>query len=55
MRTCGYAIYTDGSNDNGIKKMMLITVSILDGDQVTCQFLDICMSESSTAKGKPKQ
>lgn len=55
MRKGPYAIYTDGSNDNGLQKMMPITVSVLDESRdngISNEFLDICMTSSATAEGK---
>lgn len=54
MKSGPYSIYTDGSNDNGLKKMMPITVSVEDDTKelgISNEFLDICMTETSTAEG----
>lgn len=54
MKTGPYAIYTDGSNDNNIKKMMPITISIQDSKGETgvkTEFLDMGLSESQTSEG----
>lgn len=54
MKSGPYSIYTDGSNDNGLKKMMPITISVEDDDKelgISNEFLDICMTETSTAEG----
>ena len=48
-----FAVAIDGSNDAGVKKMNPITVRIFNSStgKVVQQFLDMCMSSSSTAEG----
>ena len=48
-----FSISTDGSNDQGLSKMNPVTVRLFDINQnkVVTQFLDICLSTSSTADG----
>ena len=48
-----FAIAIDGSNDSGVEKMNPLTVRIFDDQagKVVQQFLDMCMSSSSTAEG----
>ena len=52
MKDC-YIISTDGSNDQGLKKMNPVTVRLFDTNQhmVVNQFLEICLSSSSDADG----
>lgn len=51
MKAGPYSISTDGSNDNGLKKMypMVITVATEEGPRT--RFLDMCTGISSTAEG----
>ena len=53
MRVEPFAIAIDGSNDCGVEKMNPLTVCIFNGStgKVVQQFLDMCMSSSSTAEG----
>ena len=48
-----FSISTDGSNDQGLSKMNPVTVRLFDINQhkVVTQFLDMCLSTSSTADG----
>ena len=48
-----FSISTDGNNDQGLCKMNPITVRLFDINQhkVVTQFLDMCLSSSSTADG----
>ena len=48
-----FSIAIDGSSDNYIEKVNPLTVRIfyIDCGNVRTQFLDICMSSSSTAEG----
>ena len=48
-----FAIATDGSGDSALEKMNTLTVRIFDINcgMVCTQFLDMCMSSSSTAEG----
>ena len=48
-----FSVCTDGSNDQGICKMNPITIRLFDINQhkVVTQFLDMCLSTSSTANG----
>lgn len=52
MQTSPYALSIDGSSDNGIQKMNPLTVRFFDTNSgVVCsQFLDMCLSSSSTAE-----
>lgn len=50
-----YSICTDGSNDNSIKKMFPITVTVELGGAMVTRFLDMCTGTSGTAEGKPVQ
>ena len=51
MKAGPYAIFTDGSNDNDIKKMMPLTISVLDEEGVKTEFLDMGWTERTTAEG----
>ena len=53
MRNNPFSVAIDGSGDTGIEKMNPPTVCLFDvNDGVVCtQFLDRCMSSSSTAEG----
>ncbi len=53
MKSNSFAVAIDGSSDSGIEKMNPLTVRIFDINRgVVCtQFLDMCMSSSSTAEG----
>ena len=53
MKEGPYALSIDGSTDTGVEKMNPLTARIFDSDHgvVTTQFLDMCMSSSSTAEG----
>ena len=53
MKTSCYSIATDGSNDQGLQKMNLVTVRLFDINQhkVVTKFFDMCPSTSSTAVG----
>lgn len=53
MKQGPYALSIDGSSDTGVKKMNPLTVRFFDTvhGMVTTQFLDMCMSSSSTAEG----
>ena len=53
MRNGPYAVAIDGSSDTGIEKMNPLTVRLFDTTQniVCTQFLDMCMSSSSSAEG----
>lgn len=53
MKQGPYALSIDGSSDSGVEKMNPLTVRIFDAVHgiVTTQFLDMCMSSSSTAEG----
>lgn len=56
MREKPFAIFTDGSNDNGLEKMMPLSINILDDElELKNEFLDMCMSKSSTAEGRSTQ
>ena len=47
-----YIICMDGSNDNSIREMFPITVTVeLDGEVVT-RFFDMCTGVSGTAEGE---
>lgn len=50
--TLDYSLTTDGSNDNGLKKMNPLTVQIYDVNlkRVKTSFLDMCLSSGSTAQ-----
>ena len=52
MRHQPFAIFTDGSNDNGLEKMMPLSINVLGDSGVKSEFLDICMCRSSTAEGR---
>ena len=53
MKTSCYSIATDGSNDQGLQKMNLVTVRLFDINQnkVVTKFYDMCSSTFSTAVG----
>ena len=53
MRNEPFAVAIDGSSDTGIEKMNTLTVRVFDVTRqvVSTQFLDMCMSSSSTAEG----
>ena len=53
MKSDPFAIAIDGSSDTGIEKMNPLTVRVFDKTRhvVTTQFLDMCLSSSSTAEG----
>lgn len=53
MRSGPFAVAIDGSTDTGIEKMNPLTVRLFDIQRgmVCTQFLDMCMSSSSTAEG----
>ena len=53
MKEGPYALSIDGSTDTGVEKMNPLTARVFDTDHgvVTTQFLDMCMSSSSTAAG----
>lgn len=53
MKEGPYALSIDGSTDTGVEKMNPLTARIFDSGHgvVTTQFLDMCMSSSSTAEG----
>ena len=48
-----FSIAIDGSSDSGVEKMNPLTVHIFDDNRglIGTQFLDMCMSSSSTAEG----
>ena len=46
-----YSLSTDGSNDNGIKKMFPLVVTVCTPTGVESRFLDMCTGTSSTAEG----
>lgn len=48
-----FSLCVDGSNDQDLLKMNPLTVRIYDVNQgkVCCKFLDICVSDTSTAEG----
>ena len=50
MKSGPFSLSIDGSTDTGIEKMNPLTVRVFDAT-VSCQFLDMCMSSSSTAEG----
>ena len=43
-----YSLSTDGSNDNGIKKMFPLVVTVCTPTGVESRFLDMCTGTSST-------
>lgn len=54
MRRGPYSIYTDGSNDNNLQKMMPLTISVADEKSahgVSTEFLDMGLCTSTTAEG----
>ena len=53
MKNEPFALAVDGSSDTGVEKMNALTIRIFDGNRgmVSTQFLDMCMSSSSTAEG----
>lgn len=53
MKSAPFAIAIDGSSDFSVEKMNPLTVRIFDKSHqgVSTQFLDMCMSSSSTAEG----
>ena len=53
MKKYCYSINTDGSNDQGLKKMNPVTARLFDINQhmVVNQFLEMCLSSSSNADG----
>ena len=53
MQSSCFSIATDGSNDQGLKKMTPATVRLFDINQhkVVTKFYDMCTSTSSTAVG----
>ena len=52
MKNAPYSLATDGSNDNGLKKMNPLTVQIYDVNlkRVKTSLLDMCFSSGSTAE-----
>ncbi|KAK3698610.1 hypothetical protein QZH41_014592, partial [Actinostola sp. cb2023] len=52
MKMLPYSLATDGSNDNGLKKLNPLTVRIYDVNlgKVTTRFLDMCLSTGGTAE-----
>ena len=52
MKNAPYSLATDGSNDNGLKKMNPLTVQIYDVNlkRVKISLLDMCLSSESTAE-----
>ena len=52
MKNTPYSLATDGSNDNGLKKMNPLIVQIYDVNlkRVKTSFLDMCLSSGSTAQ-----
>ena len=52
MKNAPYSLATDGSNNNGLKKMNPLTVQIYDVNlkRVKTSFLDMCLSSGSTAE-----
>lgn len=52
MKNAQYSLATDGSNDNGLKKMNPLTVQIYDVNlkRVKTSFLDMRLSSGSTAE-----
>ena len=52
MKNAPYSLATDGSNDNGLKKMNPLTVQIYDVNlkRVKTSLLDMCLSSGSTAE-----
>ena len=52
MKNEPFALAIDRSSDTGVEKMNPLTIRIFDNrGVVSTQFLDICMSSSSTAEG----
>ena len=53
MKAGPFSVAIDGSSDNGMEKMNPLTVRIFNVNSgvVSTQFLDICMSPTSTAEG----
>ena len=53
MKEYPFSVSVDGSSDTGVEKMNPMTIRIFDINRgsVTAQFLDMCMSSSSTAQG----
>ena len=53
MKNGPFALAIDGSSDSGVEKMSPLTIRIFDvaAGKVGTQFLDMCMSSSSTAEG----
>lgn len=53
MKNEPFALSIDGSSDTGVEKMNPLTIRIFDINRgvVSTQFLDMCMSSSSTAEG----
>lgn len=52
MRAGPYALFTDGSNDNGLKKMMPLSIAVLEESGVKVHFLDMGLIERTTAECK---
>ena len=52
MKSAVYSLATDGSNDQNLQKMNPLTVQHFDELQhkVVTQFLDMCLSRSSTKR-----
>ena len=52
MKNAPYSLETDGSNDNGLKKINPLTVQIYDVNLkwVKTTFLDMCLSSGSTTE-----
>ena len=53
MKNGPFALAIDDSSDSGIEKMNPLTIRFCDvsASKVVTQFLDMCMSSSSTAEG----
>ena len=49
MKQAPYALAIDGSNDNGLQKMNLVTVRLFDTEtgQVSTRFLDMCLTSGT--------
>lgn len=52
MRAGPYALFIDGSNDNGLKKMRPLSIAVLEESGVKVHFLDMGLIERTTAESK---
>jgi len=52
MQKQAFSIAIDGSNDNDLEKMNLLTVRLYDSEKITTKLLDMCLTTGMSFRKK---